>query len=175
MPKRKKRKRVKKTLEVEKPIMADTQMPAVKTFKDDPDATVNPKDNKFNGENPMSKARKAAIKSLGMQKAPVVDVQMPVKPKKYGKSVPEFVKELEDDIDSALPPEALVKAQVDMQGLDSMKKLIVGKNQKRPTTHQIHMFTRQIDAEMRMMLKRGVFDDAKEISLVYTRTNRGKK
>lgn len=49
----------------------------------------------------------------------------------------------------------------------SDKKLRIEKNQKRPTFHQLHILTRLIDAEMRMLLRKGHFDDMDVLSVSY--------
>jgi len=59
--------------------------------------------------------------------------------------------------------------------IKSVKSLPLGKQQKRPTSHQLHTLTRQIDAEMRMLLKRGRFDDAQAIAVAYRVTPKDKK
>lgn len=49
----------------------------------------------------------------------------------------------------------------------SDRELRIEKNQKRPTTHQLHLLTRLINAEMRMLLRKGYFDDMERLSVSY--------
>ena len=57
----------------------------------------------------------------------------------------------------------------------SDRNLTIQKNQKRPTSHQLHLFTRLIYAEMRMLLRKGNFNNAETISVSYRIEKRSKK
>ena len=85
---------------------------------------------------------------------------MPKKKKKRIKST-----NLEDNIDTnlVLPVHSTSAVIVTL----SDRKMTVQKNQKRPTVHQLHLFTRLIDAEIRMLLRKGYFDDMDVLSVSY--------
>jgi len=83
----------------------------------------------------------------------------------YSKISPTMIKKTE--IKNYPIPERPVKYMDVVEVINSDKILSIGKNQKCPTTHQLHLLTRQIDAEMRMLLRRGKFDDTDMISITY--------